>query len=119
LAALAGSQGRRRLWALLPTTIAGTAAGCALLLATPASAFRWIVPFLVLGAAGVLAFQQRLRNIVGHPHEMSGRRRAVALHAMVAAGSVYGGYFGAALGVMLVAGLGLVLDETLARVSAL
>jgi uncharacterized membrane protein YfcA len=32
---------------------------------------------------------------------------------------VYGGYFGAALGIMLVAGLGLVLDETLARITAL
>ncbi|GAB3812139.1 hypothetical protein GCM10027605_53390 [Micromonospora zhanjiangensis] len=37
---------------------------------------------------------------------------------MVGVGTVYGGYFGAALGVMLVAGLALVLDETLARVSA-
>ena len=38
---------------------------------------------------------------------------------MVVLGAVYGGYFGAALGVMLVAGLALVLDETLARVNAL
>jgi uncharacterized membrane protein YfcA len=38
---------------------------------------------------------------------------------MVALGAVYGGYFGAALGVMLVAGLALVLDATLARVSAI
>lgn len=38
---------------------------------------------------------------------------------MVALGAVYGGYFGAALGVMLVAGLALVLDATLAQVSAI
>ena len=38
---------------------------------------------------------------------------------MVALGAVYGGYFGAALGVMMVAALGLVLDQKLARVSAL
>jgi uncharacterized membrane protein YfcA len=50
---------------------------------------------------------------------MSPRRRAVALHAMVAVGCVYGGYFGAALGIMLVAALGLVLAESLARISAL
>ena len=43
----------------------------------------------------------------------------VALQTMVALGAVYGGYFGAALGVMLVAGLALVLDATLARVSAI
>lgn len=119
LAALAENQGRRRLWSLLPTAVIGTAAGCALLLATPAAAFKWIVPFLVLGAAAVLAFQQRLRAVVGHPRNMSARRRAVSLHAIVAAGAIYGGYFGAALGVMLVAGLGLVLDESIVRVTAL
>ncbi|MGC9667193.1 sulfite exporter TauE/SafE family protein [Planosporangium sp. 12N6] len=119
LAAEDGPHGRRRLLALLPTAVAGTAAGCALLLATPASAFDLVVPFLVLGAAAVLAFQTRLRGLVGHPHDMSPRRRTLSLHGMVFLGSVYGGYFGAALGVMLVAALGLVLATNLARISAL
>src|SRR6266511_4178615 len=96
----------------------GSLAGCLLLRATPPGAFQLIVPFLVLGAALVLAFQERLRRVVGHPRELSGRRRTVALHTMVALGATYGGYFGAALGVMLVAGLGLVLDETLGRINA-
>jgi uncharacterized membrane protein YfcA len=52
---------------------------------------------------------------VGRPHQ----QKYVAAYVVVAVGAVYGGYFGAALGVMLVAGLALVLDETLARVSAL
>jgi uncharacterized membrane protein YfcA len=47
------------------------------------------------------------------------RRRALARHATVGLASVYGGYFGAALGVMLVAVLGLVLTETLVRINAL
>jgi uncharacterized protein len=110
---------RRRVRRLLPTAVVGSAAGCAILLVTPARSFEVVVPFLVLGAAAVLAFQNRLRRLVGHPHQMSRRRQEVSLHAMVAAGAVYGGYFGAALGVMLVAALGLVLDETMARVSAL
>jgi uncharacterized membrane protein YfcA len=116
LAELAAETTRKRLVALLPTTIAGTAAGCALLLATPARAFELVVPFLVLGAGAVLAFQERLKAVVGHPHK---RRREAVLHAVVGVASVYGGYFGAALGVMLVAALGLVLDTTLARVNAL
>lgn len=116
---LAESRGRRSLWALVPTAVVGTALGCALLLATPQGAFDRIVPFLVLGAALVLAFQQRLKGLVGHPAHLSERRRALSVHAMVGLGAVYGGYFGAALGVMLVAALGLVLDETLARVNAL
>jgi uncharacterized membrane protein YfcA len=119
LAELAAARGRRTLCALIPTTIVGTAAGCILLLATPSRAFSVIVPFLVLGAAVVLAFQKRLRNLVGHPAQMSRARSTVGLHAFVGIGSVYGGYFGAALGVMLVAALGLVLDEPLPRISAL
>jgi uncharacterized membrane protein YfcA len=119
LAAEDGRHGRRQLLALAPTAIVGTAAGCALLLATPARAFDRVVPFLVLGAGAVLALQGQLRSVVGHPHDMPPRRRILTLHAMVALGSVYGGYFGAALGVMFVAALGLVLATSLARVSAL
>jgi uncharacterized protein len=102
-----------------PTAAIGAVAGCALLLATPARAFEVVVPFLVLGAAIVLAFQQQLKRVVGHPRDLSERRKTVTLHAIVGAGAVYGGYFGAALGVMLVASLGLVLDESLANISAL
>jgi uncharacterized membrane protein YfcA len=116
---LADSRGRRALINLIPTVVVGTAIGCALLLATPSAAFKVIVPFLVLGAAIVLAFQTRLKRLVGQPRDMSARRRTVSLHVMAGAGAIYGGYFGAALGVMLVAGLGLVLDESLARISAL
>jgi uncharacterized membrane protein YfcA len=114
---LAG-QGRL-LRAILPTAGLGTMVGCVLLLATPARAFELIVPFLVLAAAATLAFQDRLRGLVGQPHAMSSRRRAGAVHLMVLIGSVYGGYFGAALGVMLVAALALVLDESLNRINAL
>jgi uncharacterized protein len=114
---LAG-QGRR-VRHLLPTAAAGSAAGSALLLVTPERAFELVVPFLVLAASATLAFQDRLRRLVGHPHELSPRRGAVSLHAMVGLAAVYGGYFGAALGVMLVAMIALVVDETMARVSAL
>ena len=103
----------------MPTSVVAAALGCALLLATPARAFDLVVPFLVLGAATILAFQERLRGLVGHPRDMTQRRRTLSLHAMVFVGSLYGGYFGAALGVMLVAALGLVLDQSMARISAL
>jgi hypothetical protein len=110
---------RERLRALVPLAVLGGFAGCVLLLATPQRAFEVVVPFLVLAATAVLAFQDRLRRLVGHPRSMTPRRHAIALYALVAAGGVYGGYFGAALGVMLVAGLALLLDERLARVNAL
>jgi uncharacterized protein len=102
---------------IVPTAVAGGATGCVLLLATPARAFELVVPFLVLGSAGVLAFQQRLRAFVGHPRGT--RRHTVVLQVIVFVGAIYGGYFGAALGVMLVAALALVLDETMNRIHAL
>jgi uncharacterized protein len=119
LADLARRRGRGSLLALLPVSVVGTVIGAALLLATPARTFEVVVPFLVLGATAVLAFQQRLRAMVGHPRDMSIPRRTAALQGVVLLASVYGGYFGAALGVMLVAALGLVLDESLRHVTAL
>jgi uncharacterized membrane protein YfcA len=110
---------RHRIRAVLPACVGGAAGGCALLLLTPARAFEVTVPFLVLGAAATLCFQDRLRGLVGHPRALSPRRQAVTLQTVVFVGAVYGGYFGAALGVMYVAALALVLDETLNRINAL
>lgn len=124
LSSVAGSRRelsgqRRRALHLLPTTAVGTAVGCLLLLNTPAAAFTKVVPFLVIGAALMLAFQGRLRSLVGHPDRMSPVRRQLTLHGSVAVGAVYGGYFGAALGVMLVAVLSLVVQDVMHRVGAL
>jgi uncharacterized membrane protein YfcA len=78
-------------------------------------AFEVVVPFLVLGAAAILFFQDRLRALVGRSH---GEQKGT-LQVVVFVGAIYGGYFGAALGVMYVAALALVLDETLNRINAL
>jgi hypothetical protein len=109
----------RRLRGLIPTCVVGALIGCGLLLGTPARAFEVVVPFLVLAAAATLAFQKRLRDLVGHPHAMAPRRQAVTVQVVVFVGAIYGGYFGAALGVMLVAALALVVDESLNRINAL
>ena len=124
ISSVAGSRAdlvgqRLRLRAIVPTAAVGAVAGCALLLLTPARAFEVVVPFLVLGAAATLAFQDRLRGLVGHPRHLSPLRQAVTLQIVVFVGAVYGGYFGAALGVMYVAALALILDETLNRINAL
>jgi uncharacterized membrane protein YfcA len=114
---LAG-QGRR-VRAIIPTSVVGSVAGTALLLLTPGRVFELVVPFLVLGAAATLAYQERLRGLVGHPRHLSPRRAAITLQAVVFVGAIYGGYFGAALGVMFVAALALILDEPLKRINAL
>jgi len=114
---LAGQGHRVR--AIVPVAVVGSVAGCVLLLVTPARAFELIVPFLVLAAAATLAFQERLRGLVGHPRQLSPRRAAITLQVVVFVGAIYGGYFGAALGVMYVAALALILDEPLNRINAL
>ena len=124
LASVYGSRadlvGQRRMaYELLPTTVVGTAIGCAILLLTPARAFELVVPFLVLAATGTLAFQSRLRRVVGHPHDLSPGRQRAWLHLLAGVGAVYGGYFGAALGVILVAVLALVRADTMTRITAL
>jgi uncharacterized membrane protein YfcA len=97
---LSGQWSTVRRYALL--TAVGGAAGAALLLVTPPGAFEKVVPVLVAGAAVVLLFQPQIRaavqRAVGEDHQ-----GGLAVLAAVFAVAVYGGYFGAAAGVMLLA----------------
>lgn len=109
---------RHRLPRLAVATIAGSLTGCVLLLVTPASAFDRVVPLLVLVAAGLLAVQPLVAARVSdtaaaHP------RMGHAQLAGVFLASIYGGYFGAALGVILLAVLGLTIAEPLRRLNGL
>ncbi|MDI1459541.1 sulfite exporter TauE/SafE family protein [Catellatospora sp. KI3] len=101
-----------RLRSLVPLTAAGALTGCVLLLRTPPTAYAVIMPFLVLAASLLLAFQGRLSVRLGGDHPVW--LRALLLFAV----GVYGGYFGSVLGVILLAVLGLMLAETLNRLVA-
>jgi len=110
---------RSRLALTVPIGALGGVAGGMLLLYTGEHVFRVIVPYLILIAATLLATQDRLKAwLVKHPHHER-RTSPLALGVPVAGGAVYGGYFGAGLGVILLAVLGLVLDDTLTRLNAL
>ncbi|HEX2189605.1 MAG TPA: sulfite exporter TauE/SafE family protein [Longimicrobiaceae bacterium] len=112
---------RRRLWVLLPASALGGVGGAVLLLRTDEQLFRALVPYLILLAAGLLAAQDPLRarllRHAGHAPQGGAHEGAVAL--AVAGGAVYGGYFGAGLGVIVLAVLGLALDDSLTRLNAL
>lgn len=116
---LRGQGGRLRL--LVPASIAGGLLGGVLLLLTGDELFRELVPFLILGATGLLAAQERVRALVAR--RVGGRPGAdpseVWAVASAFAASVYGGYFGAGLGVILLAVLGLSLEDPLTRINAL
>ncbi len=109
---------RRRVAVLVPVSLVGGAAGAVLLLVTGEAAFDTVIPFLLAMAAVLLGFGERIkRRLAGGTH--AGRaRRAIAAVAVLAA-AVYGGYFGAAMGIIVLAALALVLDDDLARVNEL
>jgi uncharacterized membrane protein YfcA len=83
-------------------TAAGGAAGAGLLLVTPPGEFEKVVPVLVGGAAVVLLFQPQIRGFALREAGADHRGGPVVLAAVFAV-AIYGGYFGAAAGVMLLA----------------
>jgi uncharacterized protein len=80
------------------TALVGGLAGATLLLVTPADAFERLVPLLIAGAA--LAVLARPR---AHLDVVAGRRDQVLQVVGILLASVYGGYFGAAAGVLMLA----------------
>jgi len=104
----------------VPLTLLGGAAGAGLLLVTPPGAFERIVPFLVGGAALVLLFQPRIRAVAARRGEQGADHRAgPAVLAGIFAVAVYGGYFGAAAGVLMLALVLVGMPVSLARGNAL
>lgn len=101
------------------TGAAGGAAGSALLLTTSEAVFDVVVPFLVIAAALLLAAQARVTAAVRRLPGSAGGLRSPLLHAAVFLAAVYGGYFGGALGVLLLAVLAVFLGGDLQRVNAL
>jgi len=107
-----------RLLMLLPAVAAGGALGAWLLLTSSERSFRQAVPFLLLLATLLLALQERVRALLARPHAAAADRAALAA-ALAGPAAIYGGYFGAGLGVVLLAVLGLCLLDTLTRLNAL
>ena len=110
---LAG-QGRLvlRLGAL---TAAGGAAGAALLLLTPASAFEAVAPVLIGAASLLLIVQPVISGLAARP----GGERSWRLRAALAGVALYVGYFGAAAGILLLVVLTAMLDQSLPRINAI
>jgi len=122
LAQLKDLQGqRRRLKLLLPAGAIGGIVGGLLLLNTTDKMFRELVPYLILMAAILLALQDRLRAWLLRRLAKSGRSSLHEAWAIppVFLASIYGGYFGAGLSVIVLAVLGLILEDTLTRLNGL
>lgn len=93
----------------------GGVVGALLLLTQPAATFEAVVPWLVAFASVVLMLRPWLRSLhAGRLHE---NHPGVVL--LIGAIAIYGGYFGAAAGVLIVATLGALMSDAYARVNAL
>ena len=108
---------RRRLVPLCGAGVLGGSTGAVLLLHTPSSAFERLVPFLIAGASAAILVQRPPREQAAdgarHP-----RRSSAGLVTATFVISVYGGYFGAAAGVLMLAVLLLVTGEGVPRSNA-
>jgi uncharacterized membrane protein YfcA len=116
---------RRRIWLLLPASVLGGLVGAGLLLISSAALFARLVPWLILLGTGLLALQKPLRRWLGGrsaaPGQavQAGMRQEILCAAAVFVAAIYGGYFGAGLGVILLAVLALLLDGSLTRLNGL
>jgi hypothetical protein len=100
-------------------SLLGGVTGAVLLLVLPESAFKAIVPAFIVLALALVLLQPRLNGWLARREiQLDGRHRLLTLLAVYATG-VYGGYFGAAQGIMLLAVLGAALPQDLQRTNAL
>ena len=109
---------RARLVRLSIAAALGGLTGSVLLLATGEAAFTKLVPWLILLACALLGGQNYIRRWLGIGTRPHGAPSAIAVLSTFVV-SIYGGYFGAGLGIALLAVLGLVIDESLPRLNAL
>lgn len=112
-----------RIRSLLPATLAGAVIGAGLLLTTPKGAFESLAPFLILAVCALFAAQPALAaRVKARADAADGGHRArpgKAAHLGTFLAAIYGAYFGAGLGVVLLAVLGILLPDRLLHTNGL
>ena len=122
IAQLPNLKGQRaQLLLLVPVAIVGGLAGGMILLRTGERTFTALVPWMILLASLLLAVQEPLKKFVSKrlSNRMHKRHTMILSALPIAAAAVYGGFFSAGMSVLLLAVLGLTLDDTLTRLNAL
>jgi uncharacterized membrane protein YfcA len=122
IAQLPNLKGQRaQLLLLVPVAVLGGLAGGMILLRTGERTFTALVPWMILAASFLLAIQEPVKKFVSKRlSNPMHKRHTLALSALpIAAAAIYGGFFSAGMSVLLLAVLGLTLDDTLTRLNAL
>ena len=110
---------RRRAQRLGACSLLGGAAGATLLLVLPASAFKAIVPVFIAAALVLVVLQPRINRRLAERKSRVAHEHGILTPLAVFATGIYGGYFGAAQGVLLLGILGVALPQSLHRTNAL
>jgi uncharacterized protein len=100
-------------------SVLGGITGAVLLLVLPGSAFKTIVPLFIAAAVVLTVLQPRVNRWLLRREIDLGHPRSVVTPLAVYLTGVYGGYFGAAQGILLLAILGVALPQDLQRTNAL
>jgi hypothetical protein len=99
-------------------SLSGGVVGAILLLTLPASAFKAVVPALIILALVLVVVQPRLSRWLAARSSERPANGGPLLWLGVFGTGVYGGYFGAAQGVLLIAMLGIAIDDEIQRLNA-
>jgi uncharacterized membrane protein YfcA len=110
------AEERHRAIVLSVPSLLGGVIGAVLLLWLPESAFRAAVPWLILFACFVLALQTQLKQLVASVRHAS---HPLALWIAQLLISIYGGYFGAGIGILMLAAMGIMLPSSIQHANAL
>jgi uncharacterized membrane protein YfcA len=110
---------RRRMLPLAIASVAGGTVGAVLLLTLSASAFKTIVPVFIGIAVVLIVIQPWLTRRLGARRRRSDERIGLPATVGVFLSGVYGGYFGAAQGILLLSILALAVEDHLQRINAL
>lgn len=110
-----------RILRLLPITIIGGLFGGFLLLNCSETYFSALVPYLILSATALLIIQPTLKKWLNTrlPHSENSKIRHTLIFILLIISAIYGGYFGAGLGIILMAILGLSYNNSLVTINVL
>jgi uncharacterized membrane protein YfcA len=109
-----GRRGRR----LVGASVVGAVAGAVLLLVVSGDAFEGVVPYLVLLACLLLGVQPKVAAWLRR-RGTAGEHPLWVVQLLIGSGAIYGAFFGAGLGVVMLAVLGLLVADDLQRLNAL
>ncbi len=107
---------RRRAFVLAVPSLIGGGLGAWLLFALPEKAFEAAVPWLIVFACVVLALQGQLKYVVAHAGVSNHPAALWIVQFLIA---IYGGYFGAGIGILQLAAMGILLPSSIQHANAL